>query len=349
MTPSWLTSGRPREAPARVVCFGEVLARLSTRHSALLKSSTALDLHIGGAEANVAATLAGLGHDVALVSALPRNGLGELAMVHLRGHGVDCARIRRTPGRLGLYFTEAGASLRASQVIYDRAGSSFAVADWTDVDWTQVLAGADLFHVSGISVAIGEHATAAVNVAMTAARQLAIPIAFDGNFRPQLWEGQVRHPRDALLPVMAQCDLFFGGYRDIALLLDRPFDRDDTDRDRTAAEAAFATFSELQLIASTTRVIESVSCHRLSARVDGRDDIYLTEQQYVAGIVDRIGTGDAFAAGVIHGLFYSGSLQFAAETGLMLACLKHSTPGDAAAFDEAHLATLRAGELDVRR
>ncbi len=141
----------------------------------------------------------------------------------------------------------------------------------------------------------------------------------------------------------------FGNHRDIALLLDKPFSGDGADRRREAAEAAFAAFPKLQLIASTARHADHADHHRLSARIDARDRAAQTEEVTLAGIVDRIGAGDAFAAGVLHALRSGGDVDLATKVGLAVAALKHSLPGDAALFRQGDIDAYLAGGLDVRR
>ncbi|HYE87025.1 MAG TPA: PfkB family carbohydrate kinase, partial [Vicinamibacterales bacterium] len=138
-----------------IACFGELLLRLTAPGRELLLQRPHLDVHVGGAEANVAVGLAKLGHEAKLISIVPDNALGDAALGYLRRHGVDASGVARSPGRIGLYFLAQGAGLRASEIIYDREGSSFARASSTDFDWGRLLAGVDLLHMSGITPALG--------------------------------------------------------------------------------------------------------------------------------------------------------------------------------------------------
>lgn len=329
--------------------FGEVLLRLSVPDRGLLLQANRLDLHVGGAEANVCVALARLGHRTRMISVLPANDLGMIARSTLASAGVDVSSIREGQGRMGLYFLEPGASLRPSRIIYDRAASAFALAAPQSFDWPELLAGAAMLHVSGVTAALGpEHCEAAL-AAMTAARKAGIPTSFDANYRAQLWQKWNPDPSDVLRGLVEQADLLFGNHRDISLLLGRPFGGDGPDRRREAAAAAFAAFPNLGRIASTSRHIEHVDHHRIAARLDTRDRAIQTDEVELAGIVDRIGAGDAFAAGLIHGLLRGGGEEQAVKDGLALACLKHSQPGDAALFTAADLAAFAAGSLDVRR
>ena len=333
----------------RIVCFGELLLRLTAPGRELLIQSGHFDVHVGGAEANVAIGLARLGHDAAMVSRVPDNALGDAAAGHLRRYGVDAAHVATAPGRMGLYFLSPGAGLRASDIVYDREGSAFALAGPEDFDWDALLDGARLLHLSGITPALGPRSAEAAMAAAEAARAKGVTVSFDGNYRAQLWSRWDSDPKAILSRLVGQADILFGNHRDISLLLGRPFSGDGEDRRREAAEAAFAAFPNLRLIASTARHVVDADSHRIAARVDAPDGAVQTEEALVAGIVDRIGAGDAFAAGMLHAWLNGEDLRTIAESGLALTCLKHSLPGDASLFGPRDIAAFLAGERDVRR
>ncbi|MFC3714288.1 PfkB family carbohydrate kinase [Sphingoaurantiacus capsulatus] len=333
---------------ARVACFGELLLRLTPSGRELLFQSPRLDLHFGGAEANVAIGLSALGHATRMVSRVPDNVIGHGAIAELRRRGVDTSTVTTGPGRLGLYFLTPGAGLRASDIVYDRAQSAFALAAG-EVDWAAALDGVEWLHVSGITPALGPAGAAAAKAAVKAAKAAGVRISFDGNYRAKLWESWDGDPRAILRELVAEAELFFGNHRDIALLLDKPFSGDGEVRRREAAQAAFDAFPNFKLIASTARHVDDADRHRIAARLDARDGQWQTEEVIVAGIVDRIGAGDAFAAGVLHGLLDGAGLEKAVHSGLALTCLKHSLPGDASLFTRADLAAFAEGNFDVRR
>ena len=334
---------------AEVVCFGELLLRLTAPGRELLLQNGRLDVHVGGAEANVAVALACLGHRTAVVSRVPDNSLGEAAIRYLRRYGVSVDGVARGAGRMGLYFQSVGAGLRPSSIVYDRDGSSFALAERQDFDWDRLLEGAELLHLSGITPALGQRSADAALAAAEAARSRGIKISFDGNYRAQLWQRWASDPKAMLCELVGNADILFGNHRDISLLIGRDFGGDGEARRREAAEAAFEAFPQLRLIASTARHIDDADRHRIAARIDKGDGSFQTEEVVVAGIVDRIGTGDAFAAGVLHGVLSGADLERTARYGLALACLKHSLPGDASLFTQADIDAFLAGELDVRR
>jgi 2-dehydro-3-deoxygluconokinase len=333
----------------KLLAFGEILLRLSPPNRELLLQTPRLDVWTGGAEANVATALAALDHKVGIVSALPDGPFGDAALRTLRGRGVDCRHVLRRPGRMGLYFVTSGAGLRATDVIYDRAHSVFAETPADAWDWPALLDGVDRLHLSGITPALGPVPAASALAAAQAATARDIPVSFDGNYRARLWQSWDSDPRALLQTLVGHADILFGNHRDIALLLGHDFAGDGENRRHAAAQAAFEAFPKLRLIASTARRVVDADHHRLSARIDTRDDHTQTEEIALSGIVDRIGAGDAFAAGVLHALRRGEPIGRAATDGLALTCLKHSLPGDASLFGPADLAGFIVGGLDVRR
>jgi 2-dehydro-3-deoxygluconokinase len=332
-----------------LVCFGEIMLRMSPLNRELLLQSPNLAVWIAGAEANVATGLARLDHPTRMVSAVPDSPLGDAAVRELRAQGVDVSSIQLLPGRMGVYYVTSGAGLRATDVIYDRAASAFADAPPEGWDWDVLLADAGRLHMSGITPALGPGGTAAALAAAAAATRLGVPISFDGNYRARLWDAWDGRPRETLTQLVAQADMMFGNHRDVALLLGQHFSGEGPERRREAAEAAFGAFPNLRLIASTARHVEDADRHRIAARLDTPERGFQTQEAAVSGIVDRIGAGDAFAVGVLHALFERQSLKDVAHSGLALTALKHSLPGDASLFTRRDLAAFLEGGLDVRR
>ena len=334
---------------ARVVCFGELLLRLSAPGRELLLQSGRFDVHIGGAEANVAVGLASLGHTASMVSKVADNPLGEAAIRHLRCCGVDVAGVARASGRMGLYFVSHGAGARPSSITYDREGSSFALASPEDFDWDRLLEGAAILHLSGITPALGKNSAEAALRAADAARAQGVRVSFDGNYRTQLWSRWLGEPRAILGEIVSRANIFFGNHRDIGLLLGRQFGAEGSEPRREAAMAALDAFPNLELIASTARHIDQSGSQRLQARIDTRDGAHQTDEVVLGDIVDRIGAGDAFAAGVLHGILSNKGLDESISCGLALSCLKHTLSGDASLFGEADIDVFLAGERDVQR
>ena len=332
-----------------VTCFGELLIRLAPPGAKLIVQAESLELVVGGAEANVAAGLARLGHDVRFAGIVADHPLGQRARAALGAAGVDTRWLVSAAGRMGLYFLEPGAGLRPSAITYDRAGSAFATTAPGAIDLAGALAGSALLHLSGITPALGPNGVALARAAMAAAKAAGVPVCFDGNYRAQLWESWDSDPRSVLGELVGGATILIGNHRDISLLLGKQFSGDGAERRREAAEAAFAAFPGLELIASTAREIVTADHHRIAARVDTRDAAHQTAEIDVTGIVDRIGTGDAFAAGVLHQWLEDGDLQAMAESGLALAALKHSLPGDMCLIGRAELESFSTTGSDVRR
>jgi 2-dehydro-3-deoxygluconokinase len=324
----------------RIVCLGELLLRLSAPGREMLLQSPRFAAQFGGAEANVGVSLARFGHAVAMASVVPDNPLGQAAIGELRRHGVDTSHVLTAPGRMGLYFLVTGAIHRSSEVLYDRAGSSFALhAGSLDAD--RLLEGADALHVSGVTPALGAAPAAAATRIMEAARSRGLAVSFDCNYRAKLWESRKGDAPLLLRQLTGLADTVFGNARDLALILGRQFgDAESADAFRQAGAAALAEFPSLQRIATTVRLQQSVDHHEMTAWMTTRAGQVATRSYAVGPIVDRIGAGDAFAAGVLHGLRRGMKDEQTLHFGLAAACLKHSVPGDFNLVTEAEVRAL---------
>ena len=201
---------------------------------------------------------------------------------------------------------------------------------------------------TGVPSARASRSAEAAVAAAEAAGRLGIPISFDGNYRAQLWEAWDSDPKSILTRLVAKAQILFGNHRDISLLLGARFGGEGPDRRREAAEAAFGAFPNLNMIASTARHVDEADRHRIAARIDTPEGAAQTEEVVVAGLVDRIGAGDAFAAGVLHGIRSGRDLDWTVRSGLALTCLKHSLPGDFSLFGTRDIEAFMAGGLDVR-
>jgi 2-dehydro-3-deoxygluconokinase len=335
-----------------VVLFGEVLLRFSAPDGEVLLQSLRLHAVVGGAEANVAVGLARLGDAARLVSVVPDNPLGQAALAELRRWGVDTRGLAFGPGRMGLYFLTPGAGVRPAEITYDRQGSAFAAADPGLVDWDAALSGASWLHLSGVTPAIGPNGAASAERAVAAANRLGVPVAFDGNYRGKLWTAWDADGPGIVRRLIDGAALAFLNDRDLALALGCSFDQPDpAQRLQAAAEAAFEAFPRLQRIAATTRTAHDAGRHGLSASLFTRTAPPLASRTYqLSGIVDRIGAGDAFAAGLLHGLLRGWPDQRALDFALAAACAKHTIRGDfnLATLDDIE-AILSGEAADVRR
>ncbi|WP_447763272.1 sugar kinase [Sphingopyxis panaciterrae] len=332
-----------------IACFGEVVMRVSVPPGEFPLQSPRFDAYVGGAEANVAVALAALGRPTAMISALPSGPIGDGIVNELRRHGVGISGVARSAGRMGLYYHVPGGPMRAAEVLYDRADSAFAVRDAADWDWSDLLSGASWLHVSGVTPALGPRSADATLAAVRAARAAGIGVSFDGNWRGRLWERWQSDPSAILRPIIAEATILFGNHRDATLLLGREFSGDGEDRRRDAALALLNDFPALDYVASTARHIAGPAEHHIIARIDSRSDHATTDPAVIAPVLDRVGTGDAFAAGVLDGLLEDASLAIAAERGLALSGLKHGLHGDLAPFPRAVVDRVSGVAQDVAR
>lgn len=334
-----------------ILCFGEMLLRLTPAPGELLMQSPGLTVRPGGAETNVAVSLARLGTDAAIATVLPDNMLGQAARNEARKHGVDTSRVRFLPGRMGLYFLTPGAVRRPSEVLYDRAGSAFVRHVEDAFDWPEQLRGIDWLHLSGVTPATGPGGSAAAAAAVRAASEAGVKVSFDGNFRGKMWSEWDGNPSTVLGQLMAGTDLAFADDRDFALILGQSFSNPDPARRRRAAAAvAFDAWPRLQRICCTLRTNDSVADQTLSAVMITRKGEQHAAPIALPGVVDRVGSGDAFAAGVLHGVAGGWPDEEALAFGLAAAGLKHSVQGDFNLFNEAEVrAAMTADGFDIRR
>ena len=337
------------ETDKTIACFGEIVLRMGVPPGEMPLQSPRLDLYVGGAEANVAVGLSALGNRVAMISAVPAGALGDGALDRIRGHGVDTRLVMRPAGRMGLYYHLPGGPMRSDEVVYDRAASAFAAMRPGDWDWDRLLAGIGWLHLSGVTPALGEQSAAATLAAVRAARAAGIGVSFDGNWRGRLWERWSRDPAAILRPIVAEATLLFGNHRDASLLLGREFSGEGADRRREAALAMLDAFPQLDYIASTARHIVEPTRHELAGRVDSRDDHAQTAAITICPVIDRIGTGDAFAAGVLDALLARQPLAAAAESGLAAAAIAHGVRGDFTPLSRTLLGKATSTASDVAR
>lgn len=333
-----------------VVTFGEVLVRMSAMYGLGFEQLTQIQPYVGGAEANMAVGLSRLGHRVRHVTVLPDNDLGEGALGELRRHGVDTSAIIKSAGRMGLYFLTPGAIHRPADIFYDRKGSAFADYNFEALDWNALLSGAKWLHVSGVTAALGPNTYAAAKKAMTTARELGLKVTYDGNYRPKLWAEWHADAPALIKDLMGLADMIFGNYRDMELIFGTKFTSNGFDREREAAHKAFTSFPNLTTLVATQREVVSVDHNRLSGHVITRTQFHISPVYEVGGIVDRIGGGDAFAAGFYDGLLSHVDLKVALDRAMACACLKHAQPGDLCLITRSALNGFFANDgLDVKR
>jgi len=312
-----------------VVTFGEVMMRLTPPGYSRIRQTRSFDLLYGGAEANVAISLAHFGVPVEFVTRLPANDVGDACMHFLRQYGVGLRHVVRGGERLGLYFLEMGVMQRPSKVIYDRANSALATTKPGMIDWRTIFGQADWFHWTGITSAVSAAAAATNEEAVTIAREMGLTISCDLNYRHSLWQWGKRPPQ-VMPPLVQQCDILIGNTAELMLGM-APVTADSAEAAAyQMCEQLAGTFPNLKIIVITLRDTISASHNTLSAILWREGSFYTTPTYTLDAIVDRVGGGDAFMAGLIYGLrTFPEETQRVLDFALAAAVLKHSIAGDA--------------------
>ena len=333
----------------RVVTFGEVMLRLKSPGFERLFQSPILEVTFGGAEANVAVSLAQFGVPVSFVSAAPANQVGDACVAELRRFGVDTSFVRRQGARLGIYFLESGANQRPSKVTYDRNGSAIAAAKPGDFDWDAALDGAGWFHLTGITPAISASAAALAIEGTIAARERGITVSCDYNYRRNLWKYGKSAP-EVMRELVRHVHVGIANEEDCqhALGIDLPVDVHagslDADRYRLLAERVLEEFPNLECQVITLRESHSADANGWSAVMHDRERFLASRRYAIDDIVDRVGAGDSFAAALIYGLLTYDDDAEALEFATAASCLKHSIPGDFNRVSVAEVEALMKGE-----
>jgi len=337
----------------RVVTFGEIMLRLKSPRAERLFQSPLLEATFGGAEANVAVSLAHFGVEAVFVSAVPSNPIGDACIAELRRFGVDVSAVKRQGERLGIYFLETGANQRASRVTYDRAGSAIASAKRGDFDWEHILRDADWFHVSGVTPAISATAADLALEAARSARAAGVPVSVDYNFRKNLWRWGKKAP-EVMRELVAEATVGIANEEDCQHALGITIDVDvrrgslAADQYCVLAQRVLDEFPNLGKQAITLRESHSADRNGWSAVLHNREH-FLTSRAYdVTDIVDRVGAGDSFAAGLIYGLVTGRGDAQAVEFATAASCLKHSIEGDFNRVGIAEVETLLTGDASGR-
>jgi 2-dehydro-3-deoxygluconokinase len=315
----------------KVVTLGEIMLRLSTPDFKRFVQSDSFDVTYGGGEANVAAALCNYGLNGTFVSKVPANPIGQAAINHLRRYGVDTQFVARGGKRLGIYFLETGAAMRASQVIYDRADAAISEVDITEFDFDKIFEGAAWFHTTGITPALSDKAAALTEAALKAAKAKGITTSIDLNYRKKLWSKE--KAREVMTRLCQYVDVCIGNEEDADTTLGFKSAGTDVTKGELNLEGYKDVFRQMKdkfgfkYIASTLRESHSASDNGWSALVYDGNEFYYTKQ-YEVRIVDRVGSGDSFASGFIYGLVTGLKMSDAAEFGVAASALKHTIPGD---------------------
>ena len=308
------------------VAFGEIMLRLAAPGQVKLQDAVSMALGYAGSESNVATSLSILGNQVEFVSKLPQNPLGDGAVRSLHSYGISTRHLLRGGNRLGTYFIELGSSIRPSRVLYDRAGSSISQISPGEINWEKVLPGNSWVFISGITPALSDQcASETIRLASTA-QKLGVKVGFDLNFRRTLWTDPAA-ARAIFDQVLEHTDLLIGNAGAIADVYGvNPVGETPMEIAQSAIHMARERFGGSSL-AFTVRDHNSASRNSVSAVLyDGKS--FFTAAGYSVDILDRFGTGDAFAAGVLHGLYHGWDSQLVIDFATAAFALKHTIPGD---------------------
>lgn len=339
---------------AKIITMGEIMPRLSTPLNERFIQADEFDINYGGGEANVAVSLANYGHETEFITAVPDNEIGSCAVAALRKYNVGTHHIARCGERLGIYFLETGSSVRPSQVIYDRAHSSISTATEADFDFDAVFDSADWFHFTGITPAISDTAAELTEKALIAAKRHGVKVSVDLNFRKKLWTSE--KAQRVMTHLMKYVDVCIGNEEDADLVLGfKPGNSNVTSGELNLADyqSIFEQMVEkfnFEYCISSLRVSHSASDNGWSACIYARDDkeFYHSREYHIHPIVDRVGGGDSFAAGVICKMAEGADFKEALEFGVAASALKHTIPGDFNLVSRKEVESLAGGNVSGR-
>lgn len=336
---------------AKIVTLGEIMLRLSPEGNDRFIQSDSFRIIPGGGEANVAVSLANYGHDAYFVSKLPKHEIGQIALNGLRRYGVKTDFIARGGDRVGIYYAETGASMRPSKVIYDRAHSAMAEADPEDFDFDRIMEGAQWFHWSGITPAISDKAAELTRLACEAAKRHGVTVSVDLNFRKKLWTSE--KAISVMRPLMKYVDICIGNEEDAQLCLGFKPDA-DVEGGKTDAEGYYGIFKGMmetfgfKYVVSTLRESLSASHNGWKALIYDGKDFYQSKHYDIMPIIDRVGGGDSFSGGLIHGLLTMQTQGEALEFAVAASALKHTIPGDFNLVSAEEVESLAGGNASGR-
>ena len=317
----------------RIVTFGEIMLRLkSPAHERFFQSPT-LEATFGGGEANVSVSLSNFGMDSSFVTVLPENDISNACIGEMRRFGVDTSSIAFGEGRVGIYFLETGSNARPSKVIYDRAYSSIAMAKPGSIDWKSAFDGATWFHITGITPALSQSAADLSFEAVKAAKEMGLTVSCDLNFRKNLWKYGKTAP-EVMCELTKYVDVAIANEEDcqksLGIKVDSNVEKGElnTDTYKALAEKVLADYPNLKCIAITLRESKSADTNGWSACLHDRENFFHSKKYMITDIVDRVGGGDSFSAGIIYGLLNYENHEDSLNYAVAASCLKHTIIGD---------------------
>jgi 2-dehydro-3-deoxygluconokinase len=324
----------------KVVVFGELMMRLSTKRHERIVQAREFDVSYSGAEANLACALAGWGVKSAVVSSVPDNAVGDACIAYMRQYGVDLEHVKRNGFRLGIYYVETGAGHRPSSFLYNRKGSSITELGPGDFDWDRILEGKHWFHVTGITPALADNVAEIARQACAAAAAKGLTVSCDLNFRRKLWSPE--KARGVMPGILQHVDVLFTNEEEAAVVFGIEARGSDVGAGRLDSRGyedvatQLAERFKLAVVSITLRESHSASENTWSGMLYHDKRIYTSRKFRLQPIVDRVGGGDAFSAGVVYGLLTGQDLQETVEFAAAASCLKHTVHGDVnlASFEE---------------
>ena len=336
---------------AKIVTMGEIMLRLSTPNNEKFIQADEFDINYGGGEANVAVSLANYGHDAEFVTAVPSNPIGECAVAALRKYNVGTKHIARSGERLGIYYLETGSAMRASNVVYDRAHSSISTATPDEFDFDEIFKDADWFHFTGITPAVSDAAIALTEAALKAAKAHGVTVSVDLNFRKKLWTKE--KAQSIMKPLMQFVDVCIGNEEDAELCLGFKPDA-DVEAGHTDAEGYKGIFQQMmkefgfKYVVSTLRESFSATHNGWKAMIYNGEEFYTSKRYDIDPIIDRVGGGDSFSGGIIHGLMTKPNQGAALEFAVAASALKHTINGDFNLVSIEEVEALAGGDASGR-
>ena len=318
---------------AKFMTFGEIMLRLKSPGNECLLQSPKLEATIGGGEANVAVSLANFGLDAGFITVLADNLIGDACIQELKRFSVDVNEIQRSSGRMGIYFLEGGANQRPSKVVYDRSDSAIACAKRGDIDWDKAFEGVEWFHISGITPAISQSAMELSLESVKIAKAKDITVSCDLNYRKNLWKYGKSAP-EVMMEMMKYVDVAVANEEDYQKSLGIKADMDvesgklDYDKYKALSNLVLKEYPNLRLTAITLRESVSADINGWAACINDGKQFIVSRRYEIKDIVDRVGSGDSFAAGLIYGLNTYEDHKEALEFAVAASCLKHSISGD---------------------
>lgn len=316
-----------------VLTFGEIMLRLRAPSHERFFQSNMMEATFGGGEANVAVSLANFGMDVQFCTVLPDNVIGNECVKELRGFGVDVSKIKRGPGRMGIYFLEAGANQLPSKVVYDRDYSSISLAKPGDIDWDKVFTGVNWFHITGITPAIAESTMEISIESVKKAKEKGITVSCDLNYRKNLWK-YGKKASEVMCKLAEYVDVAIANEEDVQKSLEITTDINvesgmlNREKYKALGDTVLKKYPNMKMIAITLRESHSADYNGWAACLNDGKDFYVSKKYEIHDIIDRVGGGDSFAGGLIYGLNNYDSKQDALEFAVAASCLKHSVLGD---------------------